>query len=256
MEKREDPPSVRSFVPETLQGGEPREGEGGVAGIKRELKSEEGFESKNVIIEWGKELHDGSSSGSSSSRSSDDESRVLDKKIVVVETAPPVDSVKLVEPLSEAVTQVNDSVPIGEDNQLVKETDSSVEPHKVSLLEQAVDVNESVSGDTIMNSGVVAGSGLKDNGKQKLPLLDENIRVSPVTGFISKKEEDEVVSTSNEQAASSLDANDSVSATQVNEDRPLPSVNASKVGTSNGQEHAKYSETDCSVNEVLPLFSS
>ncbi|KAM7500622.1 hypothetical protein LguiA_025036 [Lonicera macranthoides] len=227
VEKREDPPSVQSFLSESLRGGEPRERQGCVR-IEKELKSDEGFESKNVIIEWGKELHDGSSSGSSSSRSSDDESRILDKKIVVVETATPVDSVKLVEPLSEAVTQANDSVP--------------------------VDVNKSVSGDSIMNSSVVVGLGLKDNGKQKLPSLDQNIRVSPVTGFMSKKEEDEVVSTSNEQATSSLDANDSVSATQVDEDRPLLSVNASKVGTSNGQEHARYSETDCSVNE--PLIAS
>jgi hypothetical protein len=169
VEKREDTSGVRSNVSENLHGGN---GE-------NKLKSEEDFESKNVIvIEWEKELHDDDSSSqsrSSGSTSSDDEqSRVLDKKIVSVET-------DLVNPVN-TVTEV--------DNSLVK------------------------------------------------------------------KEEEVVVTTSNKNPdSSSLDAKVSKSETRVDEDRSLLSIDDSKVGTSNDEEHVKISETDdCSIEQ--PLLAS
>uniref|UniRef100_A0A5B6Z2Y1 Putative enolase-phosphatase E1 n=1 Tax=Davidia involucrata TaxID=16924 RepID=A0A5B6Z2Y1_DAVIN len=269
LEKRENASSARSFVTEMKpieavnNDGESTQKvaiEEAVVQIDSNLKPEDDSESKNVSIEYVELSREG---GSSSSSSSDDESHIVEKNIVVMESgelkegaynsreltegaynsvsesATFVDSVKLVDSLSEVVTKVTDSVPVGEAYNSVVETATFVDSDKVSLSEEMVQVTESESVENFVTSDVVE-LGLKENGKKMLPSEDESTGVSSVmTDLGSQNKEDKVVSTPNENAAASSNAMGF--AAQENEDKLLLSFNAPRVDTSIGVEHIKDS---------------
>lgn len=288
-EKREDSSSVQLIAPKKNSVEEVNFGENtqkaateeeGIVQIEWDMKSGEGYsKSKDISIESSNKVHDVGSSGSSSSSSgsssrsssSDDESHVVEKKTVVVETGTAADLVKPIESLSEVVTPVNDICTVGEtgngavetgpavdsikpDNG-VAETASLVEPDKVLLIEEVVQVIESTSIDNPIASSVV-DLDLQENVEKKLPTLDDNTGVSPVLmGLGSRKKEDEVVSTSEEKASVFLEAKDS--ATEVHENKLVLSFNAPNVHTSNGAEHIKYSESpEYSDSLVMVLLCS
>ncbi|KAA8514999.1 hypothetical protein F0562_018214 [Nyssa sinensis] len=264
--EKEDTTSARSFVSENKPVGEVNnDGESiqevaieeeGVVQIDNNLKPEDDSESKTVTIEHVesvKETHHGGLSGeggSSSSSSSDD---VVEKNIVVVESAeskegiynsvsesaPFVDSVKLVNSFSEVVTQITDSVPDGDAYKLVVETVPIVDSDKVSLFEEVVQETKSAPIENFATSDAVE-SGLKKDGEKMLPSVEVGTGVSSVVmDFGSQNKEDIVVSTSDQNAAASLDAMGS--AAQENEDKLLVSFDASRVDTRNGAAHIKDS---------------
>lgn len=107
----------------------------GVFQTNKELKPLEDQKGKIVIVEHAKESND-SSSGSSNRGSSDDEPDVLEKKITIDETAPPVDSIKTVDSSSTVVTQISDNIPAREVNHLVEENVSVVDSAKVLSVEK------------------------------------------------------------------------------------------------------------------------
>ncbi|KAA8519571.1 hypothetical protein F0562_013805 [Nyssa sinensis] len=286
VEKREDVSSARSFVTEN----KPMEavnddGESAhkvaieEAVVQIDSKLEDDSESKNVSIEYVesvKELHDvgssreggsSSSSSSSGSSSSDDESHVFEKKVVVVESgeategpynsvsesATFVDSVKLVDSLSEGVTQVTDNVPTGEAYNSVVETAAFVDSDKISLSKEIIQVTESAPVENFVTSDVVE-SELKENGKKFLLSVDESIGVSSIVMDMgSQNKEDKVVSRSDENTAPSSDALGF--AAQENEDKLLLSFNAPRVDTSISAEHIKDSEIPES-SDSQPLVAS
>uniref|UniRef100_A0A5B6Z4T1 Putative enolase-phosphatase E1 n=1 Tax=Davidia involucrata TaxID=16924 RepID=A0A5B6Z4T1_DAVIN len=278
VEKKEDTSSARSFVTENKpMGAVTNDGESiqkvaieeGVVQIDSNLKPEDDSESKNVSIEYVEELHHGGSSregGSSSSSSSDDESHVFEKNIVVLESkdgdydsvsesAPFVESVKPVSSLSEVVTQITDCVPVGEAYNLAVETAPVVDSDKVSLSEEVVQVTETESApiENFMASDVVE-LGLKKDGERMLTSVEEGTGVSSVVMDLgSQNKEDIVVSTSDQNAAASLDAMGF--AAQENEDKLLVSFNASRVDTNNGAEHIKTSGIPES-SDSQPLVAS
>lgn len=176
---------------------------------------------KIVIVEHEKEPQVGSSPVNSSSKSLNDESHVLDEKMAVGETAPPVDSVKFVDSLSKVVTQVSDAISAGE-------------------------VNHSV--DNSMTSCVVDESGLKENGEKNFLLLNESAEISSrLTNLGSQKKENEMVSSFEKYANNS--------AVPLNEDENSMSTIAPKIGTSNGEERVKSENCECPDIKVVPLSS-
>ncbi|KAK9055955.1 hypothetical protein SSX86_027042 [Deinandra increscens subsp. villosa] len=152
--------------------------------VKREdgpsdLKSKDANEKEGSIeIETVSKSKSSSGSSSSSSDSSDDESRVVEKNVVVIESAP-VESLpeeispivapdKPVDSLLEEVSQVFDEIK----NEGKK--DSVVEETPVVEDERKVDDCETVVKDDGLHSSVVAESGLKENEVEKLqPLVEK-----------------------------------------------------------------------------------
>uniref|UniRef100_A0A5B6Z640 Putative enolase-phosphatase E1 n=1 Tax=Davidia involucrata TaxID=16924 RepID=A0A5B6Z640_DAVIN len=240
LEKRENASSARSFVTEMKpieavnNDGESTQKvaiEEAVVQIDSNLKPEDdSIVEKNIVVMESGELKEGAYN-----------SRELTEGAYnsVSESATFVDSVKLVDSLSEVVTKVTDSVPVGEAYNSVVETATFVDSDKVSLSEEMVQVTESESVENFVTSDVVE-LGLKENGKKMLPSEDESTGVSSVmTDLGSQNKEDKVVSTPNENAAASSNAMGF--AAQENEDKLLVSFNASRVDTNNGAEHIKTS---------------
>ncbi|KAI3824539.1 hypothetical protein L1987_06001 [Smallanthus sonchifolius] len=142
-------------------------------------------EQSHIEIEKGSKSKSSNGSGSSSSGSSDDESRVVEKNVVVVESAPneSVPAVESVEKVSPAVESVEKVSPIVDS---VKPMDSLLEEvsqvfdeikneKKKDLVveEQAVVVCATAIKDDCTTSSVVAESVLKENEVEKLISLDE-----------------------------------------------------------------------------------
>ncbi|KAI3741601.1 hypothetical protein L1987_59275 [Smallanthus sonchifolius] len=144
-----------------------------------EKKSNNGNEEEgNIEIETVSKSKNSSGSSSSSSDSSDEESHVVDKNVVVVESAPAVESlvetispvvdpVKPVDSLLEEVSQVCDEV------KNEGKTDLVVEETVVVEEEQTVDDCEKK--DDSAESSVVVESVLKENEVEKVQALVEKV---------------------------------------------------------------------------------
>ncbi|KAI7734009.1 hypothetical protein M8C21_017910 [Ambrosia artemisiifolia] len=146
--------------------------------VKKEDNSSKNKSKNNINIEEASK-----SKSSSSSGSSDDESRVVEKNVVVVESAPNdavtavesvpekispvVDPVKPVDTLLEEVSQVFDEI------QNEKKKDLVVEERPTVVEEQKVVVSETAAKDDCPTSSVAAEPVLKENEVEKLISVDE-----------------------------------------------------------------------------------
>ncbi|CAK9139308.1 unnamed protein product [Ilex paraguariensis] len=217
----------------------------GIVQMDRELKPAHESESKDIKIEYVEPERKTHEKGSweSSSSSSDDESQV-EKNVLLVVTAPVVDSA------SQVVNQVMDCNSLEDSRSSFVETALVVDLDHVSSFDEVIHQNGSASVDKSVNCDVVQ-SVLKENGEKKLPLLDGNVRFSPVVLDLgSQEKENVVVSKSDENAVASSDA------TQQNRDKLLPSYDAPRSDNSNGVEHAKDSEVHENCSDSQPLVAS
>ncbi|KAI7738552.1 hypothetical protein M8C21_015830 [Ambrosia artemisiifolia] len=164
-----------------------------------------------------------SSSSSSSSDSSDDESRVVEKEVVVVESAPVVESlaeevspivepVKPVDSLVEEVSQVFDGVKSEENKDLVVEKAPVVEK------EPKVDECETAVKDDCTSSTVVVESVLKEDEVERLqPLVEKTSSESKDNVSSSTPPKDLVSDVNGANCANEID-------TSEHADRQAPSA--------------------------------
>lgn len=229
--------------------------------IEWELKSEEGYGSKEGSIE-SKEANTGGSSGSSSSSSrsssnsshgsSDDESH-LEKMAEVVETGHAVDT------LSEVAKQLNTSISSRENRNAASKTASVTTPDKASLMEDVVQIDESSFGDypviSLDNKLEVQEVGYKVEAQvhadKKLPSFDNSTGISPVlVDWGLKKVEDKVVLMSEEKPTVPIDVNNS--AMEGRDAKLLLSINDATVHASKDADHIKASDSpECSESQVM-----
>lgn len=254
VEKRDGTSSDQSAVlekssPGRVTSGESVTTEGGIVQIEWELKSEEDYGSKEESIE-SKVVHTGGSSGTSSSSSSsnssrsssDDESNFQKKE--VVETGQPADS------SSEVASQVDTNIPAGENSSTIAETVSLVTPGAL-LTEEVVQVNGSASSGYPVTSAAGYKVEFQDNSDKGLPSSDDNPGISSVLMDLgSRKEENNTVSTLEENPAVYMDVKDSVA--EDKDDKLLLSFNVPNLHTGNNADHIKESESpECSDSQVM-----